>query len=68
MTQQELNIIDKQLKGINLRVMWALIVCTVVSVTTVLSIYYELKTQLAIQKVEIRMLDTRMQHLENKMQ
>ncbi|MCB0699395.1 MAG: hypothetical protein H6551_12840 [Chitinophagales bacterium] len=65
MTQQELSVLDKHLKGINLRMIWALVVCTTVSVATVLSVYYDLKTQLAIQKIEIRVLDTRVQHLEN---
>lgn len=64
MTVQEINIIDRQLKGINLRLIWALVMCTVVSVSTVLSVYYGFKTELAIQKVEIKLLHTRLERLE----
>lgn len=67
MTQNELNIIDKHLEGINLRVIWALIVCTVVSVSTVLSVYYGFKNELAIQKLEIKLLNTRVAQLEKSM-
>jgi hypothetical protein len=65
MTQQELTIIDKHLKGINLRLIWALVVCTAVSISTVLSVYYGFKTELAIQKTEIKLLDARLERLEN---
>lgn len=65
MTQHELNIIDKHLKGINFRMIWALIVCTAVSVATVLSVYYGFKTDLALQRLEIRLLETRIETLEN---
>ncbi len=64
MTQNELIIIDKQLKGINLRMIWALVVCTAVSVATVLSVYYGFRTELALQKLEIRLLETRIERLE----
>lgn len=64
MTVQEINIIDRQLKGINLRLIWALVMCTAVSVSTVLSVYYGFKTELAIQKVEIKLLHTRLERLE----
>lgn len=65
MTDKEFTIIDHQLKGINLRMIWALVVCTAVSVATVLSVYYGLKTELAIQKVEIKILDARLSKLES---
>ncbi len=65
MTQQEISLIDKQLKGINLRLIWALVVCTAVSVSTVLSVYYGFKTDLAIQKLEIQLLNARLERLEN---
>ena len=64
MTQQEINIIDRQLKGINLRLIWGLVLCTAVSVSTVLSVYYGFKTELAMQKLEIRLLHTRVERLE----
>lgn len=65
MTQQEITIIDRHLKGINLRLIWALVICTTVSVSTVLSVYYGFKTELAIQKLEIKLLHMRMERLEN---
>lgn len=64
MTPYEINIIDRQLKGINLRLIWALVICTAVSVSTVLSVYYGFKTELAIQKLEIQLLHKRIEHLE----
>jgi hypothetical protein len=65
MTYHEANIIDKHLKGINLRLIWALVICTAVSVSTVLSVYYGLKTDIAIQKAELKLLEARMDRLEN---
>lgn len=67
MTVHEINIIDRHLKGINLRLIWALVICTAVSVSTVLSVYYGFKTELAIQKLEIKLLHTRMERLETIM-
>lgn len=64
MTQQEINILDHQLKGINLKILWTLVLCTAVSVSTVLSVYYGFKTDLAIQKLEIKLLDKRIERLE----
>lgn len=64
MTEQDINIIDRQLKGINLRLIWALVLCTAVSVSTVLSVYYGFKTELALQKLEIQLLHTRIERLE----
>lgn len=64
MTQQEVSFIDHQLKGINLRMIWALLICTAVSVSTILSVYYGFKTELAIQKLEIILLNTRIERLE----
>ncbi len=67
MTQQEISIIDRQLKGINLRLIWALIICTAVSVSTVLSVYYGFKTELAIQHVELRLLEARVSLIETRL-
>ncbi len=67
MTVHEINIIDRHLKGINLRLIWALVICTAVSVSTVLSVYYGFKTELAIQKLEIQLLHTRIERLETIM-
>ncbi|MBS1771531.1 MAG: hypothetical protein JST82_01635 [Bacteroidetes bacterium] len=65
MTQQDLSILDSHLKGINLRLIWALVICTAVSVSTVLSVYYGFKTDIAIQKTEIKLLEARIDRLEN---
>lgn len=65
MTAHEISIIDRQLKGINLRLIWALVVCTAVSVSTVLSVYYGFKTDIAIQKAELKLLDARIERIEN---
>lgn len=64
MTQHEINILDRQLKGINLRLIWALVICTAVSVSTALSVYYGFKTDLAVQNIEIRVLEARVSLLE----
>lgn len=65
MTDQEISIIDKHLKGINLRLIWALVICTAVSVSTVLSVYYGFKTDISIQKLEIQLINARLDRLEN---
>lgn len=67
MTIQEVSILDKHLKGINLRLIWALVICTAISVSTVLSVYYGLKTELEVQKLEIKLLDARLSQLESKL-
>ena len=67
MTQNELTVIDKHLQGITLRMIWALVVCTIVSVSTVLSVYYGFKNELAIQKLELKLLNTRMEYLEKNL-
>lgn len=64
MTQSEISILDRQLKGINFRLIWALVICTAVSVSTVLSVYYGFKTDIAIQKAEIKLLEARIDRLE----
>lgn len=65
MTQQDITIIDKQLRGINLRLIWALVVCTAVSVSTVLSFYYGFRNDIAIQKIQIKLLEARVDRIEN---
>lgn len=44
--------------------MWTLVVCTAVSVSTVLSVYYGFKTDIAIQKLEVQLLRTRVERME----
>lgn len=65
MTQQDITIKDKQLRGINLRLIWALVVCTAVSVSTVLSVYYGFRNDIAIQKIQIKLLEARVDRIEN---
>jgi hypothetical protein len=65
MTQQQVTILDKHLKGINLRLIWALVICTAVSVSTVLSVYYGFKTDYALMKLEIKILEQRVERMEN---
>lgn len=64
-TEESISIIDRHLKGINLRLIWALVICTAVSVSTVLSVYYGFKTDLSIQKLEIQLINARLDRLEN---
>lgn len=64
MTQQDISLLDRHLKGINLRLIWALVIYTAVSVSTVMSVYYGLKTDIAIQKAEIKLLEARIDRLE----
>lgn len=65
MTQREQTIIDQSLKGINLRMIWALIICTAVSVSAVLTIYYGFKTDQAIMKIQMQLMEQRLNKLEN---
>jgi hypothetical protein len=64
MTQQEFNFIDRQLKHISLRNIIALILCTATSVGTVLGVYYGFKTEQAIMKLQIKILEQRVEKLE----
>lgn len=65
MTNTEISIIDKHLKGINIRLIWALVISTAVSVSTVLSVYYGFKTDISIQKLEIQLINARLDRLED---
>lgn len=69
MTQQERadkDITEQYLKGVNLRLIWALIVCTAVSVATVLTVYHGMKTEVEIMKLRMTIFDHRIELLENK--
>lgn len=48
--QEEKNILERHIRGVNFRIIWALIVCTTVSVTTLLSIYYANENDKALIK------------------
>lgn len=64
MTPQEYNILDKHLKSISLRNIITLIVCTATSVATIVGVYYNLKTDQALMKLEIKVLQERIDKLE----
>lgn len=66
MTQQDITILDQHIRGINLRLIWALVVCTAVSVSTVLSVYYGFKNDSEIQNLRIKFLEQRMDKIENE--
>lgn len=51
MTQEQgKNILEQHLKGINLTILWSLIVCTALSVGTVLSVYYGFRNEMDVFK------------------
>jgi len=64
MTQQEFNFIDRQLKHISFRNIITLIVCTATSVGTVLGVYYGFKTEQALMKLQIKVLEQRIEKIE----
>lgn len=66
MTQQDITILDQQLRGINLRLLWALVLCTAVSVSTVLSVYFGFKNDIDMQKVQMKELENRIDRVEGK--
>lgn len=65
MTSNDISLLDRQLKGITLRLMWGLVVYTAISVSAVLSVYYGLRNDLALQKLEIQLLHARMDKIES---
>lgn len=68
METNEQSIIEQHLRGINLRVLWALIICTAVSVSTVLSVYYGFKTELKIMSIRIDLLQKQFDGLDERVQ
>lgn len=66
MTQAEQNILDRYVKGINIRLIWALVVMTAISCSTVLSIYYSIKNDIAMQRLEMKFLEARLDRLEKE--
>jgi hypothetical protein len=67
MTQQEYNIIDRQLRNISIRNILTLVICTATSVATITGVYYGLKTDQALMKLEIKVLEQRIEMLEKHM-
>ena len=64
MPQQEYTIIDRQLRNISWRNIITLLACTATSVATVVGVYYGLKTDQEIMKLEIKVLEQRVSRLE----
>jgi hypothetical protein len=64
MTQQEFSFIDRQLKHISLRNIVTLVLCTATSVGTVLGVYYGFKTEQAVMKLQIKILEQRVDKIE----
>lgn len=44
---------DKEIKGITINLLWAIIVATALCISTVLSVYYGFKTQVAILTYQV---------------
>jgi hypothetical protein len=68
MTQQEYNVIDRHLKNVSLRNIITLVVCTATSVASIVGVYYGLKTDITVLKLEIRVIEERISQLEIKKQ
>lgn len=66
MTQNEFNLLDRQLKHISLRNVITLVVCTATTVATVLGVYHGFRTEQALMKLEIKVLEQRIHQLEVK--
>lgn len=69
MTQeQEKNILEQHLKGINLNIVWALIFCTAVSVGSVLSVYYGFQNEMNNLNNKIDKTNMRIDYMEREIQ
>lgn len=70
MHTEESTLIDAHLKGVSLRLLWGMIICTVVACTTILGVYYNFREAIAIQneqvRSEIKMINFRLDKLEKK--
>lgn len=66
MTQQEYNLLDRQLKHISVRNIITLIVCTATTVATVVGVYHGFRTEQALMKLEIKILQQRVERLEQQ--
>lgn len=69
--QQENNetIIDAHLKGVSLRLLWSMIICTVVACCTILGVYYNFRQIVTDQNTrmnkDIEFIKYRLDKLEN---
>lgn len=68
MTQHEYNFIDAHLKNISMRNIITVVLCTATSVATVVGVYNGFKTEQAIMKIQIKVLEQRMEKLEQSNQ
>lgn len=64
MTPHEFNFLDSHLKNISMRNIITLVLCTATSVGTVLGVYHGFKTEQTIMKLQIKVLEQRMEKLE----
>lgn len=64
MTQHEYNFLDSHLKNLSMRNIITLVLCTATSVGTVLGVYHGFKTEQTIMKLQIKVLEQRMEKLE----
>ena len=64
MTPHEFLFIDKRLNNISVRNIITLVLCTATSVGTVLGVYYGFKTEQEMLKLQMKVLERRIEHLE----
>jgi hypothetical protein len=64
MTQQEYSLLDRQLKHFSYRNLVTLVVSTATTVATVVGVYYGFRTEQALMKLEIKLLEQRIERLE----
>lgn len=65
MTQHEYSLLDRQLKHFSLRNLVTLVVSTATTVATVVGVYYGFRTEQAVMKLEIKVLQERVERLEH---
>lgn len=59
------SIIDQHLKGVTTRLLWSMFICTVVGCSTILTVYYNMRLDAEKMRLEIRMINMRIDRLEN---
>lgn len=68
MTHQETTSLEKFIKDNNLRLIWTLIVCTAITVSTVLSIYYTNQNDKALLSRDIKEVSKDLMYLRERVQ
>lgn len=63
-------LINPDIQGVSLRLLWGMIICTIVACSTILGVYYNFqnKFDLSLQKqeLEMRIVNMRLDKLEGK--